>query len=102
METDIAKMSNQERLLALGYEEASKYHGPYERREEGFPYAPALIPGAPSRLLLWKTGEKMPKECIIPTVSFKENKPEKAEKPVVFKKKDIKCSKRNRSRANGL
>lgn len=76
---NLAKMSNQERVGILGLEEASKYHGPYERRE------PLLMLPALSRegaqwhdqrewsrnIGLEMTNEKIPRECVYNTKSFK-------------------------------
>lgn len=41
MTQDLSRMSNQERIALLGTEEASKYHGPYRRRDDEVDYLPA-------------------------------------------------------------
>ena len=85
---DLSRMSNQERIAALGVEEADKYRGPYKRRGEGV----LLIPALTREGAIWhqqqdqleNLAEKMgvkrpprrhcPKSCIVPTQSFRRGK----------------------------
>ena len=105
METDVAKMSNQERVAVFGIEEASKYHGPYERREPLMIYHSLTPEGGAwhnRREALKRMGQpkegKIPREYIVPAPSFKRNRPEKQEKPLTFDKKKVKCTKRSKNR----
>ena len=100
--SDLAKMSNQERINLLGVEEASKYHGPYERTTE-LEYIPALTPAGAkwhqARSAMREKGINVkfniPREFVIPTQSFKKNKPEKKEVPTVkFDKSKLKKRKK--------
>jgi hypothetical protein len=111
---EIAVMSTQERIALLGVDEASKYI-PKGTRSNGFSvsaylaYEPALTEEGGRYSSLVENAEKMgveldkdtplkiPREFIIPTVSFKKNKPAKKAIKSTFTKSDITSKKRKRS-----
>jgi len=114
---DIETMSNQERIQAFGSEEASKHHGPYKRRNP-IKFLPALSPDgarwhsqkkAMSNMeiedgdnVIFNPKEKMPRDFIYHTQTYKRYKAAKVEPEITFKKKDIRCSNRNKNRARGI
>ena len=69
---EVSRMSNQERINLFGAEEASKYHGPYRRRNDNVGYLPALTEEGGqfylSQLALKEEAQKKGKEYkILPT-----------------------------------
>jgi len=112
MSEDVSKMSNQERINPLGVEEANKYLGPHKRRNDQVEYWPAVTEVGGQFYLAQlalkdeasKRGEDYkikptPRECVIPTYSFKRKKPN-VETKSPFKLSDIRSKKRSRKRAN--
>jgi hypothetical protein len=111
---EIAVMSTQERIALLGVDEASKYI-PKGIRSNGYPasaclaYEPALTEeGGKYHTLLdnarkmsvklesMDIASKIPREFVLPTVSFKKNKPAKKVTKSTFTKSDITSKKRKK------